>query len=45
MIYVIHKLRFDDRDSVFVTEEGITQGTSKCKSPKEPTDSSQCEIP
>jgi hypothetical protein len=44
-IDVIPKLCFDDRNSFFAREKGNTQGTSKCRSPKDPTDASQWEIP
>jgi len=44
-IDVIHKLYFDDRNSAFVREKDNTQGTSKCRSPKESTDASQWKIP
>jgi hypothetical protein len=44
-IDVIQWLCFDDRNSVFAREKDNIQGTSKYRSPKEPTDASQWEIP
>jgi len=44
-IDVIQMLYFDERNTVFVRGKGNTQGTSKCRSPKESTDSSQWKVP